>query len=131
MSRPTTSVATHSLTPIGGSPFADNQTAPCWVEISHDGKYLFAINTASTSISSYRIGSDGSLTLLGSTPFKSPTGLRPFDARLDPSGQYLYVVDAGAKAVSVFAVDGGTVTELPSSPVAIPGGVAPFGIVVD
>ena len=120
-----------TLTAIGGSPFADNQTAPCWVEISHDGRYLFAINTASTSISSYRIARNGSLTLLASTPFKSPTGLRPFDARLDPSGRHLYVVDAGAKAISIFAVDGGTLTELPSSPVAIPGGVAPFGIIVD
>lgn len=120
-----------SLTAIGGSPFADNQTAPCWVEISHDGRYLFAINTASTSISSYRIARNGSMTLLASTPFKSPTGLRPFDARLDPSGRHLYVVDAGAKAISIFAVDGGTLTELPSSPVAIPGGVAPFGIIVE
>jgi 6-phosphogluconolactonase (cycloisomerase 2 family) len=120
-----------TLTPIGASPFADQQTAPCWVEVSHDGRYLFAINTASTSISRYSIAGDGSLTLLGSTPFKSPTGLRPFDARLDPSGAFLYVVDAGAKAVSVFAVDDGHLTELASSPVAIPGGVAPFGIIVD
>ena len=26
------------LTPIGASPYADGQTAPCWVEISHDGR---------------------------------------------------------------------------------------------
>ncbi len=58
-------------------------------------------------------------------------GLRPFDARLDPNGSFLYVVDAGAAKVSAFAVDGGTLTELPSSPIGIPGGVAPFGIVVD
>jgi DNA-binding beta-propeller fold protein YncE len=120
-----------TLTPIGASPFADGQTAPCWVEISHDGRYLFAINTASTSVSRYAIASGGNLSLIGSTPFNSPTGLRPFDARLDPAGRFLYVVDAGAKAVSVFAVDGGDLTELVSSPVAIPGGVAPFGIIVD
>jgi 6-phosphogluconolactonase len=119
-----------SLAPIGASPFADFQTAPCWVEISHDGKYLFAINTGSGSISRYRIAKNGSLALLGSTPFKSPTGLRPFDARLDPAGRFLYVVDAGAKAVSVFAVHRGDLTELASSPVAIPGGAAPFGIIV-
>jgi 6-phosphogluconolactonase (cycloisomerase 2 family) len=120
-----------SLTAINGSPFADNETAPCWVEISHDGQYLFAINTGSSSISRYWIAPDGAMTLLGSTPFKDPTGLRPFDARLDPSGRYLYVVDAGAKAVSIFSVNGGNLTELASSPVSIPGGVAPFGIVVD
>jgi 6-phosphogluconolactonase (cycloisomerase 2 family) len=120
-----------TLTAIGDSPFADNQTAPCWVEVSHDGNFLFAINTASGSISSYAIAADGRLTLLGSTPFNAPTGLRPFDARLDPSGSFLYVVDAGTARVSAFAVDGGNLTELPSSPIAIPGGVAPFGIVVD
>ena len=71
-----------ALTPIGTSPFADQQTAPCWVEISHDGNVLFAINTGSGSISSYSINADGSLALLGSVAF-SGTGLRPFDARLD------------------------------------------------
>jgi len=119
-----------TLTAIGDSPFADNQTAPCWVEISHDGNVLFAINTGSGSISSYSINADGSLTLLGSTSF-SGTGLRPFDARLDPSGSFLYVVDAGVAKVSAFAVDGGALTELATSPIAIPGGAAPFGIVVN
>jgi 6-phosphogluconolactonase len=119
-----------TLTPIGNSPFADNQTAPCWVEISHDGNVLFAINTGSGSISSYTINADGSLTLLGSVAF-SGTGLRPFDARLDPTGAFLYVVDAGVAKVSAFGVDGGSLTELASSPISIPGGAAPFGIVVD
>jgi 6-phosphogluconolactonase len=29
--------ANGTLSPIGSSPFADLQTAPCWVELSHDG----------------------------------------------------------------------------------------------
>jgi len=37
------------LSSIGASPYADGQTAPCWVEISHDGKYLFTVNTGSGS----------------------------------------------------------------------------------
>jgi len=36
-----------TLTSIGTSPFADLQTAPCWVEISHDGQFLFTTNTGS------------------------------------------------------------------------------------
>jgi 6-phosphogluconolactonase (cycloisomerase 2 family) len=119
------------LTPVTGSPFADMQTAPCWVEVSHDGRYLFAVNTGSTTISRYSIGSNGALTLLGSTSFQGPSGLRPFDARLDPSGSYLYVVDAGRALVSAFAVNGGSLTELASSPFALPPGVTPFGIVVN
>src|SRR5205823_3266535 len=119
-----------ALSSIGDSPFFDTQTAPCWVEISHDGRYLFAVNTGSTTISSYQILAHGSLQYLSSTPFKSGTGIRPFDARLDVSGDNLYVVDAAIDAVSGFAVDGGSLTELASSPAALPAGATPFGIVV-
>ena len=62
------------LSSIGSSPFPDGQTAPCWVEISHDGKYLL----------------------------------------VDGSGMHF---------VSVFAVSGGTLTEVPSSPTPLPAGV--------
>ena len=121
-----------ALTAVEGSPFADNQTAPCWVAITPDGKYLFAINTASSTISRYWIAANGSLTLLGSTPFNDPTGLRPFDAQVDPSGHFLYVVDAGAVAVSAFAIKGGALTELDvRHRSSIPGGAAPFGLIVN
>ena len=53
--------ATGVLSAIGSSPFADNQTAPCWVEISHDGRFLFTVNTASGTISRYSIADDGEL----------------------------------------------------------------------
>jgi 6-phosphogluconolactonase len=123
--------ANGTLTAIGGSPFADNQTAPCWVAISPDGNALFAINTASGSVSRYRVAGDGTLGLVGSTPFTSPTGLRPFDAAVSPDGGFLYVVDAGVAKVSAFAVSGTSLTELAGSPVTIRGGGAPFGIVID
>src|SRR5207245_2651665 len=60
-----------AITSIGTSPYPDGQTAPCWVEISHDGSYLFTVNTGSTSISSYHINADGSLNYLTTTAFKS------------------------------------------------------------
>ena len=118
-----------TLTPIGASPFPDNQTAPCWVELSHDGRYLFAVNTASKSISSYSIATGGSLTLLQSTPLNT-LAATPQDARLSPDGSTLWVVDPTADTVSGFAVSGGVLVELPSSPTHAPGGAAPVGIVV-
>jgi 6-phosphogluconolactonase len=118
-----------TLTPIGASPFPDNQTAPCWVEISHDGRYLFTVNTGSKSISSYSIAADGSLGLLQSTPLNAPA-VSPEDARLSPDGSTLWVVDPGANAISGFTVNGGSLTELSSSPTPAPVGGAPSGIVV-
>jgi 6-phosphogluconolactonase (cycloisomerase 2 family) len=123
--------ANGSLTAITGSPFADNQTAPCWVAISPNGRALFAINTAVPSISRYTIAANGTLGLVGTTSFNTPTGLRPFDAAVTPGGHFLYVVDAGAARVSAFRVNGTSLTEIAGSPIAIAGGGAPFGLVID
>jgi 6-phosphogluconolactonase (cycloisomerase 2 family) len=120
--------ANGTLMSIGSSPFPDNQTAPCWIEISHDGQHLFTVNTASRSISSYSIATGGSLTLLGSTPVRD--AVSPEDARLSPEGSTLWVVDPGADAVSGFTVNAGSLTELPTSPTPAPVGAAPTGIVV-
>jgi 6-phosphogluconolactonase len=109
------------LRSIGSSPYADGQTAPCWVEISHDGKYLFTVNTGSGNISSYSISQDGSLALIGSTPISG--GGADIDARLSPDGKYLLVDGSGMHFVSVFAVSGGNLTEVPSSPTPLPAGV--------
>ena len=85
-----------TLSSIGASPFADHQTAPCWVEITHDGRYLFTTNTASDTISRYAIETGGSLELLGSTPLKTAhAGV--FDARLSPDGGTLWTVEEYAK----------------------------------
>jgi hypothetical protein len=109
------------LSSIGSSPYADGQTAPCWVEISHDGRYLFTVNTGSGNISSYSISPSGSLVLIGSTPISG--GGADIDARLSPDGRYLLVDGSGMHFVSVFAVSGGHLTEVPSSPTPLPAGV--------
>jgi 6-phosphogluconolactonase len=118
------------LTSIGSSPFADLQTAPCWVEISHDGQFLFTVNTGSGEISSYAINPDGSLVLLGSTPFGS-AGAGAVDARLSPDGRTLLVNGSKANVIASFAVNGGSLTELPSSPTPLPVGAVASGIVVN
>jgi 6-phosphogluconolactonase len=121
------------LASIGTSPFPNNQTAPCWVEISRDGRHLFAVNTAVPSVSSYRIRRDGSLRLIGNTPFAGADAstLAPEDARLSPDGSTLWIVDSKGDAVSGFAVRGGRVTQLAATQTALPAGATPFGVVVN
>lgn len=116
------------LTSIGNSPVPNGQTAPCWVEISHDGKYLYSVNTGSASLSSYQIRHDGSLELNGNTPLRNGAGA--VDARLSPDGRTLSVTGGKALVVSTFAVNGPTLTELASSPTPLPAGTSPMGIVV-
>jgi 6-phosphogluconolactonase (cycloisomerase 2 family) len=120
--------ANGTLTSIGSSPFADQQTAPCWVEITRDGRFLFTVNTASGSVSRYRIGHGGALSLLGSTPLRGGSTAGAVDARLSPDGRFLYVDESAAGAVAAFAVHGGSLAELATSPVTLPAGAAPAGI---
>jgi 6-phosphogluconolactonase (cycloisomerase 2 family) len=120
-----------TLTSIGASPFADDQMAPCWIEIAHDGQFLFTVNTASGTISRFRITPGGALTLLGSTPVGQPGGVGAVDARLSPDGRYLYVDEGRIGAIGAFAANGGILTELASSPTSLPAGATPAGIVVN
>lgn len=119
-----------TLTSIGSSPFPDSQTAPCWVEITPDGQFLFTVNTGSGEISRYSIADNGTLTLLGSTAVSSSGGVGATDARLSPDGKTLFVDESRIGSVGAFAVNGGNLTELPSSPSSLPTGAAPAGIVV-
>jgi 6-phosphogluconolactonase len=116
-----------TLTPLG-APVANDGGAACWIEISHDGKFLFVVNTASASISSYSIGTGGTLTFLQSTaPGEISGGAE--DARLSPDGSTLWVVESGGDSVTGFTVHHGTLT--PLSTAAGPAGATPSGIVVD
>lgn len=115
------------LTPVGPA-YPDGRTAPCWVEITHDGRYLFAVNTGSADLSRYAVAADGSLTLLGTTAFTD--GLGAVDARLSPDGRTLSVTGGRGHVISTFAVDGGDLTELAGSPVALPADSTPTGLVV-
>ena len=119
-----------ALTPIGASPYADQQTAPCWLIISHDGQSLFAVNTGSGTISRYAIDPAGALTLLGSTAVATTGGVGAVDPGLSPDDRFLYVNESRADALGAFAVNGGSLTELPSSPAALPAGATPAGIAV-
>ena len=117
-----------ALTSIGTSPFADDQTAPCWVEISHDGSFLFTVNTAVPSISSYRVGATGRCTCWAAPRSDCGAGLGAVDARLSPDGRPCGSSTARAP-VSGFA----STAASSSSPRAdgAARGATPFGIVVN
>jgi 6-phosphogluconolactonase len=119
-----------TLSPIAGSPFPNGQTAPCWVEITRDGRFLFAVNTASGTLSRYAIAPDGRLTLLGNTPVGATGGVGAVDARLAPDGRTLYVDESRIGAIGAFAVREGTLTELRGSPTTLPAGATPAGVAV-
>jgi 6-phosphogluconolactonase (cycloisomerase 2 family) len=108
----------------------NGQTATCWVTLSPDGTRLFAANTGSSTITSYRIASSGALSLEGSVPLHGGSGLGIFDLATDPAGRFLYQLEGGAQRIGALSARRGTLVELASSPFALPAGSSPWGIVV-
>ncbi len=115
-----------TLSSIGASPFADNQTAPCWLVISHDGQRLYALNTGTGSVSTYSIAANGTLTLLASTPLSNPVGaITGTDVALSSDDSTLYVNEAKNGTVGAFTINpDGTVTQLSGSPYPTPFGAS-------
>ena len=109
-----------TLSSIGDSPFADGQTAPCWLVVSHDGKYLYALNTGSGTISGYSIAPAGTLTLIGSTPLSTAaTGtITGTDVTISNHDRTLYVNESNNGTVAAFSLNDGTATQLAGSPYA-------------
>jgi hypothetical protein len=117
-----------ALFSLSGSPFADSQTAPCWLVISPDGRYVYALNTGSGYISAFAITPSGTLSLLSNTPVSSTPGVTGTDVTLSPDGHTLYLNMGKVDGVGEFAVNGGSVTQLPGSPVPAGGSGTTAGI---
>jgi len=85
----------------------DNQSAPCWVAITSDGRFAYTTNTASGNISAYGVNFNGQLRLLNATA-STGTGSKPLDAAISNDGRYLYALTPGTGNIQGFfvALDG-------------------------
>ncbi len=121
-----------SLTPI--TPDVPNtQKDTCWLE--NNGRYAFGANYTSGTISSYRIGQDGGLTLLqavaGTTDDPgNEQGTTPLDLGISPNGRFLYNVLPGSGKVAGWRINSdGSLTkigEYGGLPQTVDGDHAPF-----
>ncbi len=72
------------------------------LKITPDGKFLYGTNRGHDSIASYRIGEDGSLTLLSIDP---SLGKGPQNILITPDGQWLLCANMPGNSVVVFRID--------------------------
>jgi len=90
----------------------NGQTATCWLGINRSRRFAYTTNNASGTISGYRIGADGGLTLLDAG-VSALSGEAPVDLAFSPDGRFLYNVNAGSGTVSAHRVNpDGSLTEL-------------------
>jgi 6-phosphogluconolactonase (cycloisomerase 2 family) len=85
----------------------DTQAAACWLVVSDDGRFAYAANAASGTISGYRVSENGKLALLRSDGINGNTGAgsHPIDMSFSGNGQFLYVLASGNSTINAFAVN--------------------------
>lgn len=114
------------LNTISGS-VPDSQTAPCWIAITPDGRFAYAVNTGSAVISGYQVGYNGELSLLGNG-VTAQTASAPLDNALTRNGRYMYDVTGGGLIFGYQVEADGSLTPL-NLPAAVPAGSR--GLVAD
>lgn len=80
------------------------QTANCWMLTSQDGRFVYAANAGSGSISGFGVGHDGSLHLLDADGQTGLTGdgSHPTDMVESRNGRFLYSLNNGNGTISAF-----------------------------
>lgn len=81
------------------------ETAPCWIQITPDERYVYTTNTASGTLTGFRLGADGSLVSLDPRDgITGSTGAGSVPLGMAVSGDFLYVLTAGQGEVAVFRI---------------------------
>ena len=95
------------LSELSNSPFSTSAASNQVVVLSPDDATLFSSNQGDNSVSAFAVGSDGSLTLPGTTVGAGSSALYPGGLAVNQEGTFLYGADNNA-AVSTFGVGGST-----------------------
>jgi 6-phosphogluconolactonase (cycloisomerase 2 family) len=98
------------LNVISGS-VPDSQAAPCWIVITPNGKFAYAINTANATISGYQVSHNGELTLLGNGN-SATTVPNPLDNDFTRNGRFMYVVTGSGSIIGYQVQADGSLTAL-------------------
>ena len=102
------------------------ETAACWVAVTNNGKFAYAANTGSGSVTGFAVRS-GALTILNADGRTGGSGTTPIDVATSRNSQFLYSLASGSNSITAFGIaqnDGalsaiGTVGSLPVGTVGL------------
>ncbi len=96
-------------------PVANAQAAPCWVAITPDNQFAYTANTASGTLSGYRVDASGALTVFddGGVTANTGAGSKPADVVVGDGGLRLYVLEGGTSTLGAYRIGAsGDLTEV-------------------
>lgn len=131
-----TSVSSYNVSELGNlsvvtRTLRTGQTAACWIAVSPNGKFAYAANTPSNSITGLRLGRDGAISLREASGASAvmPAGSGPTDLALSGNGRFLYVLRGGAGQVAAYRVSSDGALAFVDTVDGLPAGAA--GLVVE
>ena len=80
------------------------QAAACWMAVTPNGRYCYSSNTASDSISSFRIERDGRIELLSAVAAAVGANSTPVDSAIAAGGHRLYLLDRGNRRIVAYRI---------------------------
>ena len=98
--------AAGKLTPVTAS-VRDTRSEVCWAAVTNDSRFAYVTNFGDGSISSYEIGDGGTLALrepVAASAHLGAKGIR--DEAISRDGRYLYAIDADAREVFGWSIEG-------------------------
>jgi 6-phosphogluconolactonase len=104
------------------------ETAACWIVVTGNGRFAYASNTGSGTVSGYRISLDGRMKLLDADGVTGVTGPGPIDMALSANSRFLYALNSGDGTLSAFRLNpDGSLSSLPGV-VGIPSGATGLAV---
>jgi 6-phosphogluconolactonase len=101
----------------------------CWNAITPNGKFVYADNSATSTISGFSVGSNGALTPIGATIVASyPAGTTNLDMVVSGDGNYLYTLNSGTGSVGIYSINSDGTLSNPSDIEGLPKTVGFNGI---
>ena len=83
----------------------NQQSDGCWVIVTQDNKYAYTSNFISGTVSSYSVGSDGSVSIIDGAASQQGNGSQPVDLALSSDGKYLYNLLRGFGSITALAIE--------------------------
>ncbi|MEO8017430.1 MAG: beta-propeller fold lactonase family protein [Pseudomonadota bacterium] len=82
------------------------QTAACWVAVTRNGRYAYATNTGSSSVTGFSVARNGALTLLNANGVTGRTiaGSSPIDVAASHDGGFLFVLTGNVGMIHGFRI---------------------------
>jgi len=84
---------------------ATQGVATCWLQVTPDGHFVYTANSATSTISGFSIGANGSVTPLPGTIVGTlPAGSTDLDITVSTNGKFLYTLNTGTGTIGIFEI---------------------------